>query len=203
MRDPSRGAKAERKNWRERRKMRAVGRKEEETNLSSSKTRIDFGMGRGAKVVVVVGCVFDWIRLLIRFSLPTVTSRNNGYHYYFMNSASANIKIEIFSFIKGGFGFLADPVIAVFDRTNIVPPKADRIWWLSGPDWRLLPFAGRLPPPPQSWCTVSQNNQEYRLEYWATRSSVRSFAHSFACSARLALFARSAALTRSLTSLTH
>ena len=33
--------------------------------------------------------------------------------------------------------------------------------------------------------TVGQNNQEYRLKYWATRSSVRSFArtaHSFACS---------------------
>ena len=57
--------------------------------------------------------------------------------------------------------------------------------------------------------TVGQNNQEYRRKYWATRSSVRSFArtaHSFACSALLALLARSAALTRlfalSLTSLT-
>ena len=42
--------------------------------------------------------------------------------------------------------------------------------------------------------TVGQNNQKYRLKYWATRSSVRSFArtiHSFACSAlftSLALF---------------
>ena len=38
-------------------------------------------------------------------------------------------------------------------------------------------------------CTVGQNNREYRLEYWANRSSVRSFArtaHSFACSALLA-----------------
>ena len=37
--------------------------------------------------------------------------------------------------------------------------------------------------------TVGQNNQEYRLKYWATRSSVRSFArtaHSFACSGLLA-----------------
>ena len=29
--------------------------------------------------------------------------------------------------------------------------------------------------------TMGQNNQEYRLNYWATRSSVRSFAHSLAC----------------------
>ena len=37
--------------------------------------------------------------------------------------------------------------------------------------------------------TVGQNIQEYRLEYWTTRSSVRSFtriAHSFACSTLLA-----------------
>ena len=46
------------------------------------------------------------------------------------------------------------------------------------------------------------NSQEYRLKYWATRSSVRSFArsvHSFACSALLASLARS--LVRSLNSL--
>ena len=55
--------------------------------------------------------------------------------------------------------------------------------------------------------TVGQINQKYRLKYWATRSSVRSFArsaHSFACFALLALLARSATLTshaRSLTSL--
>jgi len=45
------------------------------------------------------------------------------------------------------------------------------------------------------------NSQEYRLQYWATRSSVRSFArtaHSFACSGLLASLAPSAALTRSL-----
>ena len=45
------------------------------------------------------------------------------------------------------------------------------------------------------------NSQEYKLEYWATRSSVWSFArtaHSFACSALLASLARSAALIRSL-----
>ena len=37
---------------------------------------------------------------------------------------------------------------------------------------------------------MGQNNQEYRLKYWATHSSVRSFActaHSFACSRLLAL----------------
>ena len=49
----------------------------------------------------------------------------------------------------------------------------------------------------QYWrCTVGQNDQEYRLQYWATRSSVRSFArtaHSFTCSALCS------ALTRSLT----
>ena len=36
-----------------------------------------------------------------------------------------------------------------------------------------------------SLCTVDQNNLEYRLKYWATPSSVCSFArtaHSFACS---------------------
>ena len=45
------------------------------------------------------------------------------------------------------------------------------------------------------------NSQEYRLKYWATRSSVRSFtrtAHSFACSRLLASLASSAALTRLL-----
>ena len=47
----------------------------------------------------------------------------------------------------------------------------------------------------------SANSQEYRLKYWATRSSVHSFsrtAHSFACSGLLALLTPSAALTRSL-----
>ena len=42
-----------------------------------------------------------------------------------------------------------------------------------------------------------ENSQEYRLKYWATRSSVR----SFACSGLLASLAPSAALTRSLRSL--
>ena len=49
--------------------------------------------------------------------------------------------------------------------------------------------------------TVVWNRQEWRRKYWATRSSVRSFArtaHSFACSGLLALLAPSAALTRSL-----
>ena len=53
--------------------------------------------------------------------------------------------------------------------------------------------------------TVVWINQEHRRKYWATRSSVRSFArpfartaHSFACSGRLASLAPSAALTRSL-----
>ena len=53
--------------------------------------------------------------------------------------------------------------------------------------------------------TVGQNNQEYRLEYWATRSSVRSYAritHPFACAALLAFLARSTALARLLTLLT-
>ena len=60
-----------------------------------------------------------------------------------------------------------------------------------------------------TWISLGQNNQEYRLNYWATCSSVCFFArtaHSFACStlcASLALrcahwFARS--LTHSLTS---
>ena len=43
-----------------------------------------------------------------------------------------------------------------------------------------------------------QKNQEYRLKYRATRSSVRLFActaHSFTCSALLALLAHFAALT--------
>ena len=54
----------------------------------------------------------------------------------------------------------------------------------------------RTPPP-----TMVNNSQKYRLEYWATRSSVRSFArtaHSFACSGLLASLAPSAALTCSL-----
>ena len=55
--------------------------------------------------------------------------------------------------------------------------------------------------------TMVDNSQEYRLKYWATRSSVRLFActahsfactaHSFACSGLLASLAPSAALTRS------
>ena len=54
--------------------------------------------------------------------------------------------------------------------------------------------------------TVGQNNQEYRLQYWATRSSVRLFArtaHLFACSALLASLVCSAALSRSLAHLAH
>ena len=46
-------------------------------------------------------------------------------------------------------------------------------------------------------CTVGQNNQECRLEYWATHSYIRSFiriGHSFACSTLLASLARSAVL---------
>ena len=45
-------------------------------------------------------------------------------------------------------------------------------------------------------CTVGQNNQESRREYWATRSSTSSFsrtAHSFVCTAQS--FACSALLT--------
>ena len=47
-------------------------------------------------------------------------------------------------------------------------------------------------------CTLVDNSQEYRLQNWATSSSVRSFArtaHSFACSGLLASLAPSAALT--------
>jgi len=50
-------------------------------------------------------------------------------------------------------------------------------------------------------CTVGQNSQESGRKYWATHSSIRSFArtaHSFACSGLLASLAPSAALTRSL-----
>ena len=46
--------------------------------------------------------------------------------------------------------------------------------------------------------TVVQNNQEFRVQNWATRSSIHSFAsatHSFACSTLLALLMRSTALT--------
>ena len=49
--------------------------------------------------------------------------------------------------------------------------------------------------------TVGQNNQEYRLRYSATRSSICSFArtpHSFACSGLLALLTGSAVLTHLL-----
>ena len=56
-------------------------------------------------------------------------------------------------------------------------------------------------------CTVVQNTQELKRKYWATRSSVCSFActiHSFTCSALLDSLALSAALIRSLArSLTH
>ena len=49
--------------------------------------------------------------------------------------------------------------------------------------------------------TMVENRKEHRCKYWATRSSVRSFArtaYSFACSGLLASLAPSAALTRSL-----
>ena len=49
--------------------------------------------------------------------------------------------------------------------------------------------------------TLVQNNQEYRLKYWATRSSICSFActaHLFACSSQLASLTGCAALTRLL-----
>ena len=55
--------------------------------------------------------------------------------------------------------------------------------------------------PVKEGSTMVENSQEYKLLYWATRSSVRSFvrtAHSFACSGLLASLAPSAALTRSL-----
>ena len=58
------------------------------------------------------------------------------------------------------------------------------------------------------WINESRSNAQWfemmwnrRVEYWATRSSVRSFtrtAHSFTCSALLASLARSAALIHSL-----
>ena len=49
--------------------------------------------------------------------------------------------------------------------------------------------------------TISEKDWNWRVGYWAIRSSARSFArpaHSFACSALLASLARSAALIRSL-----
>ena len=49
--------------------------------------------------------------------------------------------------------------------------------------------------------TMGQNDKNSRCKYWATRSSIRSFActaHSFTCSALLALLVRSAVLTHSL-----
>ena len=52
----------------------------------------------------------------------------------------------------------------------------------------LMPFSG----PARG--TVRQNSQELGRKYWATRSSVRSFArtaHSFACAALLASLSRS------------
>ena len=48
-------------------------------------------------------------------------------------------------------------------------------------------------------CTVVQNNQESRCKYWATRWSVHLFthtAHSFSCSALLALLTRFACALR-------
>ena len=49
--------------------------------------------------------------------------------------------------------------------------------------------------------TVGQNSQELGHKYWATRLSIRLFprtAHSFACSALLALLTHSTALIWSL-----
>ena len=72
-----------------------------------------------------------------------------------------------------------------------------------------LSFASPLFPLQKSaYCTVGQNNQEFRLKYWATRSSVRLFArtaHSLNL-LRTARFARAFrcahSFARSLTSLT-
>ena len=72
-----------------------------------------------------------------------------------------------------------------------------------------LSFASPLfPLQKSSYCTVGQNNQEFRLKYWATRSSVRLFArtaHSLSL-LRPARFGRALrcahSFARSLTSLT-
>ena len=61
-------------------------------------------------------------------------------------------------------------------------------------------------PVARSHTTVGKKKQELGCKYWATRSSVRSFArtaHSFACSALLALFARSAHLLAHLLHTVH
>ena len=63
-------------------------------------------------------------------------------------------------------------------------------------EWQECFFSQNIPND-----TMVENSQEYSLKYWATRSSVRSFARPallFACSSLLASLACSAALTRSL-----
>ena len=65
--------------------------------------------------------------------------------------------------------------------------------------WHILSALGHRQP--EHYGTVGQHNQESRLNYWATRLSIRSFActtHSFACSRLLASLAPSAALNRLL-----
>ena len=105
-----------------------------------------------------------------------------------------NIYIRFFSFFlssgKKEFNFLP--------LTYILPQEMKQLKrdWDEGKGkakWIVKPVSN----PVSLQCIVGQNNQESRLEYWATRSSVRSFArtaHSFACSALVALLACSTAL---------
>ena len=88
----------------------------------------------------------------------------------------------------------------------------EKVRWTDSPKPRLLPYQKRY----YVWfcreqamhnSTIIDSSQEYRLQYWATRLSICSFARTpylFAYSALLASLARTAALTCSLAhSLTH
>ena len=123
--------------------------------------------------------------------------------------------LVIFSLSPPSPPFLSSPPLS--SHTHRFPPR--RRAWVSAPTnsstcswfatrpaccWTIPSVKNgpsRIPKGRKGQCTMGPNNQEYRLQYWATQSSVRSFArtaHSFACSALLASLARSAALTRLL-----
>ena len=69
--------------------------------------------------------------------------------------------------------------------------------WGSNKKWHLYSHHSYCYPN----CTMVRDSQDSKCKNWATRLSIRSFprtAHSFYCSARLALHVRSAALTPSV-----
>ena len=115
-------------------------------------------------------------------------TKNPGFFQFMYNSGPVLAVFRHFSLAKSSV--LACTLILFFPEhfewfTSTVPQTVVKI---------LLFFL-------KNGRTMVENRKEHRYKYWATCSSVRSFArtaHSFACSGLLASLAPSAALTRSL-----